>query len=112
MPLSVAIVGSGPSGFYTAEALLKSGADCRIDIIERLAAPFGLIRGGVAPDHQSTKRVSKAFQRTALKEQVRFFGNVEVGRDVSMDELRAIYDAVVLAVGILHFNQDGLIRAT
>jgi len=99
MPLSVAIVGSGPSGFYTAEALLKSGADCRIDIIERLAAPFGLIRGGVAPDHQSTKRVSKAFQRTALKEQVRFFGNVEVGRDVSMDELRASYDAVVLAVG-------------
>ncbi len=99
MPVRVAIVGSGPSGFYTAEALLKTGADCRIDIIERLAAPFGLIRGGVAPDHQSTKRVSKAFQRTALKEQVRFFGNVEVGRDVSMDELRVIYDAVVLAVG-------------
>ena len=99
MPLSVAIVGSGPSGFYTAEALLKSGADCRIDIIDRLAAPYGLIRGGVAPDHQSTKRVSKAFERTALKDEVRFFGNVEVGRDLSLAELHEIYDAVVLAVG-------------
>jgi ferredoxin--NADP+ reductase len=99
MPLSVAIVGSGPSGFYTAEALLKSDDTCRIDIIERLAAPFGLIRGGVAPDHQSTKRVARAFERTALKPQVRYYGNVELGRDLSLEELRERYDAVVLAVG-------------
>ena len=58
MPLSVAIVGSGPAGFYTAEELLKSGAEVRIDIIERLPSPFGLIRDGVAPDHQTTKKIS------------------------------------------------------
>ena len=57
MPISVAIIGSGPAGFYTADALLKCGEACKIDIIERLPTPYGLIRGGVAPDHQKTKRV-------------------------------------------------------
>src|SRR3546814_5962933 len=99
MALSVAIVGSGPSGFYTADALIRSGADCRIDIIEKLPTPFGLIRGGVAPDHQKTKNVSRAYERTALNERVQFFGNVEIGRDVTIEELRSIYDAVVLAIG-------------
>ena len=99
MPVSVAIVGSGPAGFYTADALLKSGADVRIDIIERLPTPFGLIRDGVAPDHQTTKKVSAKFERTALSEQVRYWGNVEVGRDVGLAELRRMYDAVVLCVG-------------
>ena len=99
MPVSVAIVGSGPAGFYTAEALIKKEQGFEIDIIERLPTPFGLIRGGVAPDHQTTKKVMRAFEATALKEPVRYFGNVEIGRDVSLDELRAIYDAVVLAVG-------------
>ncbi|MEE9249735.1 MAG: FAD-dependent oxidoreductase [Alphaproteobacteria bacterium] len=99
MSVSVAIVGSGPGGFYTADALLKSGADCRIDIIERLPTPFGLIRDGVAPDHQSIKKVWKSFERTALDARVRYYGNVKVGRDVHLDELRALYDAVVLAVG-------------
>lgn len=99
MTISVAIVGSGPSAFYTAEALLKSGADVAIDIIERLPAPFGLIRYGVAPDHQTTKNVQRAFDRTAQEKQVAYFGNIEVGRDVSMDTLRELYDAVVLAVG-------------
>jgi len=99
MPVSVAIVGAGPGGFYTADALLKQGVDCRIDIIERLPCPFGLIRGGVAPDHQSTKGVTRAFERTALEEPVRYYGNVEVGRDLSLDDLRQRYDAVVLAVG-------------
>lgn len=97
--ISVAIVGSGPAGFYTAAALLESGTDCTIDVIERLPTPFGLIRGGVAPDHQSTKRVQKAYERTALHERVRYFGNVEIGRGVSLAELRDIYDAVVLSVG-------------
>ncbi len=99
MPVSVAIVGSGPAGFYTADALIKSGVEVRIDIIDRLPTPFGLIRGGVAPDHQTTKRVSRSFERTALNPAVSFFGNVEVGRDVTVDELRGRYDAVVLAVG-------------
>lgn len=99
MPLNVAIVGSGPSGFYTVAALLKSGADCRIDIIERLPTPFGLIRGGVAPDHQKTKNVWRAYDKSAMNEAVRYYGNVEVGRDVTIDELHDIYDAVVLAVG-------------
>jgi len=99
MPLNVAVVGSGPSGFYTVAALLKLAPDCRIDIIERLPTPFGLIRGGVAPDHQKTKNVWRAYDRSAQNENVRYYGNVEVGRDVTIDELRTIYDAVVLAVG-------------
>jgi len=99
MSVAVAIVGAGPSGFYTAAALLKSGLDCRVDIIEALPTPYGLIRGGVAPDHQSTKAVMRAFAKTAQHERVAYFGNVALGRDVSLAELRAAYDAVVLAVG-------------
>ncbi len=100
MPVNVAIVGSGPSAFYTAGALIKSGLGCRIDMIERLPSPFGLVRGGVAPDHQSTKRVARAYERTALSDPVRYYGNVTVGQDVSLADLRTIYDAVVLAVGM------------
>lgn len=99
MPLSVAIIGAGPAGFYTAEALLDRHQDIRIDLVERLATPFGLIRAGVAPDHQSTKQVSRRFEQTALRDVVHFYGNVEVGRDVTLAELRRLYDAVVLAVG-------------
>jgi len=99
MPLKVAVVGSGPSGFYTVAALLKAGAECQIDIIERLPTPFGLIRGGVAPDHQKTKNVWRAYEKSALNEAVRYYGNVEVGNDITIDELSAMYDAVVLAVG-------------
>jgi len=99
MPISVAIVGSGPAGFYTADALTSSGDDVSIDFIERLPTPYGLIRGGVAPDHQTTKNVQKKYEKTALKQQVRYFGNVEVGRDLSLAELKDMYDAVVLAVG-------------
>ena len=100
MSVNVAIVGSGPSAFYTAGALIKSGLDCRIDVIERLPSPFGLVRGGVAPDHQSTKRVARSYDRTALSELVRYFGNVTVGQDVTLANLREFYDAVVLAVGM------------
>ena len=99
MTLNAAIIGSGPSGFYTADSLIKSGEDVEIDIIDRLPTPFGLIRGGVAPDHQTTKKVAKAYEKTALNESVNYFGNVEVGKDISIDELRKSYDAVVLAVG-------------
>jgi ferredoxin--NADP+ reductase len=99
-PLAVAIVGAGPSGFYAAAALLKALPGVEIDIIEALPTPYGLIRGGVAPDHQSTKGVSRAFARTARDPRVRFHGNVELDRDVSLAELRAAYDAVVLAIGM------------
>ena len=99
MTVRVAIVGSGPSGFYTADALIKSGADCEIDVIDRLPTPFGLIRAGVAPDHQKTKNVSRAYEKTALNDSVAYFGNVDVGQDVSIEELKGLYDAVVLAIG-------------
>jgi ferredoxin--NADP+ reductase len=99
MAISIAIIGAGPAGFYTAEALLDLIPDARIDIIERLPTPFGLIRAGVAPDHQTTKKVARRFQQTALRELIQYYGNVEVGRDVTIDELRDMYDAVILAVG-------------
>lgn len=99
MAISIAIIGAGPAGFYAAEALLDLISDVRIDIIERLPTPFGLIRAGVAPDHQTTKKVAKRFQETALRETIHYYGNIEVGRDVSIAELREMYDAVILAVG-------------
>lgn len=99
MTQAVAIVGSGPAGFYCAEALCKKAPEIRVDILDRLPTPFGLVRSGVAPDHQGTKNVWRVFHRTAHRNQVRFVGNVEVGRDVSVQELLGIYDAVVLAVG-------------
>ncbi|WBX86022.1 FAD-dependent oxidoreductase [Sphingosinicella microcystinivorans] len=101
MTLHLAIVGSGPAGYYTAEAAQKlNGGDVRIDIIDRLPTPFGLIRAGVAPDHQSIKAVSRRYEKTALSDSVRFVGNVAVGDGgIAMDELLGLYDAVVLATG-------------
>ncbi|MEQ8228116.1 MAG: FAD-dependent oxidoreductase [Rhodospirillales bacterium] len=99
MTITVAIIGSGPAGFYTADALVNADCDVQVDIIERLPTPYGLIRGGVAPDHQTTKKVAKKYEQTALFDDVRYFGNVEVNKDVSLAELRDMYDAVVLAVG-------------
>jgi len=99
MTINVAVIGSGPSGFYTVDALMKSDKDVRVDIIERLPTPFGLIRAGVAPDHQTTKKVVRVYEKTALADGVGFYGNVEVGRDVTMEELKDMYDAIVLAVG-------------
>ncbi len=99
MTLSIAIVGSGPAAFYTADGLIKSESDCRIDIIECLPCPYGLIRFGVAPDHEKTKNVWRAFAKTASHKNVNFYGNVELGNDVKLSELREMYDAVVLAVG-------------
>jgi adrenodoxin-NADP+ reductase len=99
MTLSVAIVGSGPAGFYTADAVLEANAACEIDIIERLPTPYGLIRAGVAPDHAKTKNVARAYEKIANDARVRYYGNIEIGRDVSIAELRQRYDAVVLATG-------------
>src|SRR3954467_14526615 len=98
--IRVAIVGSGPAGFYTADALLKSDEpQVAVDLIDRLPTPWGLVRLGVAPDHENIKAVSRAFEKTAARPGFRFFGNVEVGATVSHDELLAIYDAVVYTVG-------------
>src|SRR4051812_37848935 len=100
MSLKVAIVGSGPAGFYTADALLKSDdPPVAVDMLDRLPTPWGLVRLGVAPDHENIKAVSRAFEKTAARPGFRFFGNVEVGATVSHDELLAIYDAVVYTVG-------------
>ena len=99
MSITAVIVGSGPSGFYAADALLRKLPGCRVDILDRLPTPYGLVRGGVAPDHQSTKAVQRVFERTATRAGVRFLGHVEVGRDIGYEELKANYDAVVIAIG-------------
>ena len=104
-----AIVGSGPAGFYTAEALEKAyGEAARIDILDRYPVPYGLIRFGVAPDHQSLKAVSKRYDKVAESAGVDFIGNVTVGRDVSVAELLDMYDAVVLATGAPHDRKLGV----
>jgi ferredoxin--NADP+ reductase len=99
-PLRVAVVGSGPAGFYAADALLKSEVPrVEVDLLDRLPTPWGLVRLGVAPDHENIKAVSRAFEKTAAKPGFRFFGNVEVGSSVSHAELLDLYDAVVYTVG-------------
>lgn len=98
-PLRVAVIGAGPAGFYTAEALLKSGRQVSIDLFDRLPTPYGLVRFGVAPDHQKIKSVTRLYERTLQDERVRYFGNVEYGRDLGLAELRKHYHAVVFAVG-------------
>ncbi len=98
-PLRVAVVGSGPAGFYAAAALLNADPPAEVDMIERLPTPWGLVRLGVAPDHPKLKEVSRAFERTAQLPGFRFVGNVELGKDVTHDELARRYDAVVYAVG-------------
>jgi len=96
----IAIVGSGPAGYYSAEAAQKKfGEDVCVDILDRLPVPFGLIRTGVAPDHQSIKAVSRRYEKTNTGDNVRFVGNVTVGEDVSVAELQQLYDAVILATG-------------
>lgn len=99
-PLRVAVVGSGPSAFYACEALLKAPElTVRIDMFDRLPTPFGLVRGGVAPDHQKIKSVVKVYEKVAADPRLRFFGNVKLGRDVHVEDLTAGYDQIVYAVG-------------
>jgi len=98
-PLRVAIVGSGPSGFYAAEAVANSGLAVEVNIIEKLPAPFGLVRYGVAPDHPKLKKVTMIFHQIAEKPNVNYFGNVKVGEDVSLQELESCHDAVVFCYG-------------
>jgi ferredoxin/flavodoxin---NADP+ reductase len=106
--LRVAVVGSGPAGFYAAAALLASDLDVSVDMIERLPTPWGLVRLGVAPDHPNIKAVSRAFERIAADPGFRFFGNVEFGADVTHEELRERYDAVVYSVGAQTDRQLGI----
>jgi ferredoxin--NADP+ reductase len=107
-PLRVAVVGSGPAGFYAAGALLASDLPVEVDMIERLPTPWGLVRLGVAPDHPNIKAVSRAFEKIAAQPGFRFFGNVELGRDVTHEELTRIYDAVIYAVGAQTDRQLGI----
>ena len=95
----VAVVGAGPSGFYAAEALLRAREDASIDIFDRLPAPFGLVRYGVAPDHQKIKSVTAMYDRTAHDPRVRFRGNVDVGHDITVADLRRHYHATIFAYG-------------
>lgn len=105
----IAIIGSGPAGYYTAEAAQKQwGDEVRVDIFDCLPVPYGLIRFGVAPDHQSIKGVYRRYEATSLSDNVRFVGNVLIGRDVSIAELQELYDAVVLATGAPHDKPAGL----
>jgi ferredoxin--NADP+ reductase len=99
-PLRIAIVGSGPSGFYTAEHLLKQDRwVVEIDMFDRLPTPFGLVRGGVAPDHPKIKSVTKVYDRTASHPHFRFYGNVAFGKDVTHTDMVRYYHAIVYAVG-------------
>src|SRR4051812_13979337 len=94
-PLRVAIVGSGPAAFYAAEALLKQAeVAVQVDMIERLPTPYGLVRGGVAPDHPKIKSVTRVYEGIAKLPGFRFHGNVEFGRDITLDELRERFHAI------------------
>ena len=105
----IAIIGSGPAGYYTAEAAQKQWGDqVRVDIFDMLPVPYGLIRTGVAPDHQSIKGVSRRYEGTALSDNVRFVGNVTIGEDISIAELQGLYDAVVLATGAPNDKPAGI----
>ncbi|MGW0323775.1 FAD-dependent oxidoreductase [Nocardia sp. NPDC003183] len=98
-PLRVAIIGAGPAGIYAADALMKSDADVSIDLYERMPAPFGLIRYGVAPDHPRIKGIITALHKVLDKDQVRLLGNIDYGTDITLDDLRQFYDAVIFSTG-------------
>ncbi len=98
--IRVAIIGSGPSGFYAADHLLKQrDPEIHVDMYERLPTPFGLVRGGVAPDHEKIKSVTKLYSRIASHERFRFYGNIEFGKDLSRFDLSAHYRGIIYAVG-------------
>lgn len=110
-PLRVAVIGSGPSGFYAAEHLQNQpDLFVQVDMYDRLPTPFGLVRGGVAPDHQKIKSVTRVYDRIAAHPEFRFFGNVELGRDVTHEDLIAYYHAVVYAVGARTDRRMGIPR--
>ena len=108
-PLRVAIIGAGPAGFYAADRLFKeSDIVIEVDMFDRLPTPYGLVRNGVAPDHQKIKSVTAAFERIALDPRFRFFGNIGIGRDVSIDELEQYYHQVLYSTGAQTDRQLGI----
>ena len=98
-PLSVAVIGAGPAGIYASDILSKSGLDVSIDLFERLPAPYGLVRYGVAPDHPRIKQIIVALYKILQRGDIRLIGNVEVGRDISVTELHEHYDALIFSTG-------------
>ncbi|AKK09791.1 FAD-dependent oxidoreductase [Corynebacterium testudinoris] len=98
-PLRVAVVGAGPAGIYASDLLVKSGQDVAIDLFERMPAPFGLIRYGVAPDHPRIKGIVKSLHAVLDKPEIRLLGNIEVGKDITVEEMRDYYDAIIFSTG-------------
>ena len=98
-PLRIAIVGSGPSGFYATEALFHSGLNLQVNMFEKLLAPYGLVRYGVAPDHQKIKNVIKIYDKIAEHTGFTYFGNVEIGKNISLQQLQTFHDAIIFANG-------------
>ena len=110
-PLRVAVIGAGPSGFYAAEHLQEQPElHVQVDMYDRLPTPFGLVRGGVAPDHQKIKSVTRVYDRIATHPEFRFYGNVELGRDLTHEDLVAYYHAVIYAVGARTDRRMGVPR--
>ncbi len=108
-PLRIAVIGSGPAAFYAAEYLLKQpGLGAQVDLIERLPTPYGLVRGGVAPDHQKIKSVTRIYEGIAKLPGFRFFGNVEFGRDITLDDLTAHFHQIIFATGAQTDRQIGV----
>ena len=100
-PIRVAVVGAGPAGIYAADILTREHEQAHVDVIERLPAPYGLVRYGVAPDHPRIKEIIKALRRVLDNERIRFFGNVDYGTDLKLDDLRRYYDAVIFSTGAM-----------
>ncbi|HEU5320194.1 MAG TPA: FAD/NAD(P)-binding protein, partial [Methylomirabilota bacterium] len=99
-PLRVAIVGAGPTGYYAADALFRQeGLVVEVDMYDRLPTPYGLVRAGVAPDHQKIKSVTAAFDRVAAHPRFRFYGCVELGKEVTVEDLRRFYHQILYATG-------------
>lgn len=106
--LRIAIIGSGPSGFYAAEALFKSGKNVQVDMFEKLPVPFGLVRSGVAPDHPKIKNVTRIYDKLASDPRFRFWGNVNIGEDLQVDELKPFYHALIFTSGAASDRRLGI----
>src|SRR6202162_2976141 len=112
--LKVAVIGSGPAGLYAAEALVKQAAalplpiQVRVDVIDRLPTPYGLVRYGVAPDHKSIKSIAQYLRKVLESPDVRFVGGVHLGEDVTRDDLVSSYDAVIYATGAMRDRRLGI----
>ena len=108
-PLWAAIIGAGPAAYFTAEALFKQKElNVRVDMFNRLPTPYGLVRDGVAPDHQSIKAVTRKFEKISHDPRFRYFGNVTIGEDIHRDDLLGLYDQIVYAVGMPADKQMGI----